>query len=406
MNAVRVIVAVALCLPLAARADDGATDPPAAAITSATPIVNLRLRSETVGQDGFADEAHAVTLRARLGFQTGEAWNTSLLAEGDFNRPLDGRYDSTTNHRLGYPIVADPTNTALNRLELVNTALPDTNVTLGRQRINLDDQRFVGSVGFRQNEQTFDSLRVANHAIRNLTLDVTYLDRVNRVFGRDSPVGHFTGSSYLAHAAYRTPIGELTGFGYWLAFHQDLADSSRTVGARFRGGRKWDRWTLRYAAAYAHQDPYGENPLHFAADYYAGAVTLGRGGASLGGGIEVMGGDGVKGFTTPLATLHKFDGWADVFLTTPVNGVEDRYASLGYSVARFVALDRLTVTAIYHDFRAARLGLHYGTEGDLQVLGRWHRVTGIVAFADYARDRFASDTRKLWLEIDYSLNDE
>ena len=176
MNAVRVIVAVALCLPLAARADDGATDPLAAAITSATPIVNLRLRSETVGQDGFADEAHAVTLRARLGFQTGEAWNTSLLAEGDFNRPLDGRYDSTTNHRLGYPIVADPTNTALNRLELVNTALPDTNVTLGRQRINLDDQRFVGSVGFRQNEQTFDSLRVANHAIRNLTLDVTYLD--------------------------------------------------------------------------------------------------------------------------------------------------------------------------------------------------------------------------------------
>ncbi len=402
----RVIGAVALCLPLAAWADGSAPADVAAAIAAATPIVNLRLRSETVGQDGLADDASAVTMRARLGFQTGAAWETSLLAEGNFNWPLDGRYNSTTNHRNGYPIVPDPADHALNRLELVNTTLPDTRVTIGRQRIDLDDQRFVGSVGFRQNEQTFDSMRIANRSIRNLTVDFTYLDRVNRVFGRDSPVGHFTGNSYLVHAAYRTPIGVLTGFGYWLAFRQDLADSTRTVGGRFAGRRRWNGWSLRYDAAYAYQGPYADNPLRFAADYYAGALTVGVAGVSVAGGIEVMGGDGVKGFTTPLATLHKFDGWADVFLTTPANGVADRYASFGYSVARLLALDRLVLTAAYHDFQAARSGLHYGTEGDLQVLGRWHRVTGIVAYADYARDRFANDTHKLWLEIDYSLNDE
>ncbi len=404
--AVRVIAAVALCLPLANWADGDAADALTAAISSATPIANLRLRSETVGQNGFEADANAVTMRARLGFRTGAAWDTSLLAEGNVDWPLEGHYNSTTNHRVQYPVVADPEDHALNRLELVNASLPDTTVTLGRQRIDLDDQRFIGSVGFRQNEQTFDSVRVANHSIRHLTLDFTYFDQVNRVFGHDSPVGRFTGSSYLAHAAYSTPIGMVTGFGYWLAFRQDPADSTRTVGVRVAGSRKRGGWSLRYEAGYAHENPYAANPLQFADDYYAGAVTLGFAGVSLGGGVEVLGGDGVKGFATPLATLHKFDGWADVFLATPANGVEDRYASIGASLARVSVFDRLTVTAVYHDFQAARLGLHYGTEGDLQVLGRWHRLIGIVAFADYARDHFATDVHKLWLEIDYSLSDD
>ena len=30
-------------------------------------------------------------------------------------------------------------------------------------------------------------------------------------------------------------------------------------------------------------------------------------------------------FQTPLATLHAFNGWADKFLSTPVNGIEDLY---------------------------------------------------------------------------------
>jgi hypothetical protein len=32
-------------------------------------------------------------------------------------------------------------------------------VTLGRQRVNLDDQRFIGAAAWRQHEQTFDAAR-------------------------------------------------------------------------------------------------------------------------------------------------------------------------------------------------------------------------------------------------------
>lgn len=394
----------AACLPGASRADG--LDPLLNAIEDSVPIVNLRLRSETVGQDGFSDDAEAVTLRSRLGFQTGKAWDTALLAEADLMGPLDQRYNSSINHETRYPSVPDPEDTALDRLQLVNTSLPDTALIVGRQRINLDDQRFVGSVDFRQNEQTFDSARIVNKSIPDVTVDLTYLDRVNRVFGTRSPAGRYTGSSYLANVAYDTPLGRLTGFGYFLAFEQDHPDSTQTVGVRFAGSRGFHGWAINYMASYADQKPYAANALHFDDRYYAGEVTVTAAGLTAGGGIEVLGGNGTKGFTTPLATLHKFNGWADEFLTTPTNGLEDRYATLSYGWKKVAFLDALSATAVYHDFKSDRIDIHYGTEGDLMLLGKWRRWGAMVAYADYSRDRFAASTRKLWVELDYVLNDQ
>lgn len=394
----------AACLPGVSRAEG--LDPLLSAIGDSVPIVNLRLRSETVGQDGFAEDAQASTLRSRLGFQTGKAWDTALLAEADLMWPLDQRYNSSINHQTRYPAVSDPENTALDRLQLVNTSLPDTALTVGRQRINLDDQRFIGSVDFRQNEQTFDSASIVNRSIPDVTIDLTYLDRVNRVFGTRSPVGHYTGSSYLANVAYDTPFGRLTAFGYFLAFDQDHPDSTQSVGARFAGTRALAGWSVNYMASYAEQKPHAANTLRFDNHYYEGEVTATVHGLTAGGGIEVLGGNGVKGFTTPLATLHKFDGWADEFLATPANGLQDRYATVGYGWKRLGFLDALSATAVYHDFKSDRLDIHYGTEGDLMLVGKWRRYSVMVAYADYSRDAFAASTRKLWVEADYVLNDQ
>jgi hypothetical protein len=376
------------------------------AIEDSAPIVNLRLRSETVGQDGFADDAQAVTLRSRLGFQTGKAWGTALLAEANLMWPLDQRYNSSINHQTRYPSVPDPENTALDRLQLLNTSLPDTALMVGRQRINLDDQRFIGSADFRQNEQTFDSARIVNKSIPNVTVDLTYLDRVNRVFGNRSPAGRYTGNSYLANVSYDTPLGRLTGFGYFLAFEQDHPDSTRSIGIRFAGTHGFDGWALNYLASYADQKPYAGNTLQFDNEYYTGEVTVTVAGLTAGGGIEVLGGNGVRGFTTPLATLHKFNGWADEFLTTPANGLQDRYATVGMGWKNVAFLDGLAATAVYHDFKSDRLGVHYGTESDLMLLGKWRRYSAMVAYADYSRDRLAANTRKLWVELDYILNDQ
>src|SRR5688572_12125369 len=163
--------------------------PAVSAVRESRPILEMRWRSENVDQTGMNENAKAVTLRGRVGFETGKAWNTALLAEADLLWPLSTHYNSTVNGKTAYPIVVDPETYEINRLQLANTSLPGTTVVFGRQRIALDDQRFIGNVGWRQNEQTFDSLRITNKSIANLTLDVSYLDQINRIYGKDSPVG-------------------------------------------------------------------------------------------------------------------------------------------------------------------------------------------------------------------------
>ena len=315
--------------------------------------------------------------------------------------PWEESYNSTVNGKTAYPTVADPEYYGLNRLQLTNTSIPGTTLSVGRQRINLDDQRFVGNSGWRQNEQTFDSARVVNTSIRGLTLDLSYLNRVNRVFGPDSPVGRYTGSSYLVNVGYDTPLGKLTAFDYLLSFDQARADSSQGVGLRLAGEQAIGPIKLAYNASYATQQDYSHNPLHYRDDYYIAELTGTFHQVSVGGGVEVLGSDGVKGFATPLATYHRWDGWDDKFLTTPVNGLKRQYVTLGLLARRFAGLDSFTLTATYHDFSAARLGQHYGTEADLQLQGKWRRFTGLMKFADYAADRFATTTRKVWFELDY-----
>jgi len=365
------------------------------------PIVDLRLRSETVDQAGMNEEAHAMTLRARLGFETGKAWSTTLLAEGDLLWPLDSDYNSTVNGKTAYPVVADAETYELNRLQLTNTSIADTTLTVGRQRINLDDQRFVGNVGWRQNEQTFDSVRVVNKSIANLTVDLSYVDQVNRVFGKDSPVGRYNGSNYLANVSYQMPVGKLTGFAYLLDFDEAPRDSTETFGFRFTGERPVSKVKVAWLASYARQQERANNPLSFDLNYYNAELTGTFRQYSIGAGVEMMEGDGVKGFTTPLATLHKFDGWADKFLTTPPNGLERRYVTLGYLKKGFASLDTLSATVVYHDFRSDRLNLDYGSEIDLQLQAKWHRFSGLLKYADYRAERFATDTSKYWAEINY-----
>jgi hypothetical protein len=347
------------------------------ALRESRPIIDLRLRSETVDQQGMAEDAEAMTLRGRLGFETGKAWNTTLLAEADLLWPWDTHYNSTVNGKTGYPVVADAETYEVNRLQLTNTSIANTTITLGRQRINLDDQRFVGNVGWRQNEQTYDGLRVVNRSIRNLTIDVTYFDQVNRVFGRESPVGRFHGSSYLTNVAYQLrPTLKVTGFAYLTSFDEAPRDSAETVGVRLSGDQPVSKVKLAWFASFARQ-------------------------YSLGAGYEMLDGNGVRGFSTPLATLHKFDGWADKFLTTPPNGLERRYVTAGYTKKGLGILDTVSATAVYHDFNSDRLGIDYGSEVDLQLTAKYRRFNLLLKYADYNADTFATDTDKYWLQIDY-----
>jgi hypothetical protein len=372
------------------------------AARSSKPLVDLRLRFENVEQGGIPEEADALTLRARLGFETGKVWNTSLLAETELLTPLQDDYNSTTNGHTGFPIVNDPESYEVNRLQLANRSLPDTTIIAGRQRVLLDDERFISRVGWRQNEQTFDALHVINQSIPNLTIDATYFDQVNRVLGKESALGRYHGDNYLANVAYQTPIGSLVGFGYWLDFEEGPRDSSQTFGMRLSGKKLFSALELTYLASYATQQGYAGNPLRYDDDFYVFELVGTLHELSLGAGLETLDGDGVKGFATPLATFHKFLGWADKFVVTPPNGLEHSYATLGFARKSAGILDSLAATIVYHRFESSRLNINYGSEIDLQLQARWRHVTCLIKYADYEAHAFATDTRKYWLQVEYA----
>ena len=392
-----VVVATAWSCCAAADGLDAAGE----AFSEIKPIVDLRLRSESVNQSGLSEDASALTLRGRLGFESGEAWGFKLLAEAELLWPLKDDYNDTINDKTQFPVVADPEAYEVNRLQLVNSSIPDTILVLGRQRISYDDQRFIDNVAWRQNEQTFDALRVSNKSVRGLTIDLVYLNQVNRVVGGDSPVGRYTGDNYLANVSYDTPVGRFTGFAYLLDFQEAATDSTSTYGARYTAQREISGVRLAGFITYADQQDRANNPLDYSNEYLAGELAGTVKGWTATAGIEVLGGDGVRGFSTPLATLHKFQGWADKFLTTPVDGIDDRYLALGYAKKPLGLFDSLSASVVYHEFRSERLSLEYGSEVDILLLARWRRFTGLLKYADYRADAFATDTKKFWIQLEF-----
>jgi len=399
-----IVLAMTLAVSTVSAADLG---PIVGAFKESKPLLDTRLRFEDVDQDPMAREAEALTLRSRIGFETGKAWDTALLAEGEFLWPLRTDYNSSTNGKTTYPIVADPESYEINRLQLLNTSIPSTAITLGRQRIVLDDQRFVGNVGWRQNEQTYDALRIVNRSVTNLTVDVSYLNQVNRIYGKESAQGRYHGDSYLANVAYQLPVGKVTAFGYWLEFDPiagvpaAVRDSSETYGMRFSGEKPLSRVKVGYTASYATQRAYGDNPLDFDNDYYMLELSGTYRQYTAGIGTEVLEGNGIKGFTTPLATLHKFQGWADKFLTTPANGIEDRYVNAGATLKGVSVLDTLSFQASYHTYRAERISQDYGDEFNVQVAAKYGRFQALVKYAEYSADKLLTDTAKFWVQLEH-----
>ena len=108
-------------------------------------------------------------------------------------------------------------------------------------------------------------------------------------------------------------------------------------------------------------------------------------------------------FQTPLATLFKFQGWADKFLTTPPNGVRDLYGSVGYGVKKIGPAQGVTLQAIYHRFDSDWLSQHEGNELDLLASAKFGKTLLSVRYADYKAKTFATDTRKVWLQLDWIL---
>ncbi|MGD2131492.1 MAG: alginate export family protein [Maricaulaceae bacterium] len=373
------------------------------AIAGGSPILDLRLRYAGIDQVGFAEDASALTLRTKAGWQTAPFRGFTGLIEFEDVRAIVEDYNSTQNGKGTFPVEADPEVTELNRAQIAWTNGDGLSATGGRQRIIFDNARFVGNVGWRQDEQTFDAVR-GGYSAGNFSASYAYVWGVERIFAE---AADFESDSHLLNASYTVSDAvKLGGFAYALDFEEAPGLSTATYGASISGAVPVADFNLNYSATLATQSDYGDNPADIDLGYGAANLSVAHGPFSLGGGYEVLEGDGANGFATPLATLHAFQGWADVFLNTPASGIEDTSVT-----ARFApdwsggAVSNPALLVIWHDFSAEQGGGDLGSEIDVQLTARFTpNVTGVVKFADYDGPTFGpADRTKVWVGLQFTL---
>lgn len=380
---------------------------PFAAIAADAPGLHvewdLRVRHEQVDDAAFAAHADATTLRLRSGLRvsSGRGWNGLLEAEGT---AASGNYNSGANGRTIRPQVIDPPGVELNQAWL-GWKGPRGGMTLGRQRLLFDSQRWVGNSGWRQNEQTFDAMALEFAPRKDLSLRYAFLDRVHRVNGdeaRDLLARERALSTHLFNAAWKHGKQQVAGYAY-LHRDRDVATASTaTIGMRWTGSHPLSSASLAWTLEAARQRNQANNPLRFSHAYWLAEPAIVWQGITARVGWEHLGGDGAHALQTPLATLHAFNGWADKFLLTPANGLDDRYLGLGGNVGRERAGSRANWQLAWHDYRADRGGLRYGGEWNASLTMPLAKGLGATfKLADYRASAFARDTRKLWLQVEY-----
>ncbi|MEO8998806.1 MAG: alginate export family protein [Rhodanobacter sp.] len=283
---------------------------------------DARMRQEQVDDDAFSRDASATTLRLRLGLRATFSDGWSALLEGAGVAAANEHYNSGANGHTRYPAITDPHGSEPNQAWL-GWQGEVFGATLGRQRLLLDNQRWVGNSGWRQHEQTYDALALQWQPLAALTLRYDWLDRVHRVAGSDAlnPLARERRlNTHLLNAAWTRGMQQWVGYAY-LHEDRDVASaSSATYGLRWSGKAlhqgNGPGWTLETA----RQVDYANNPLHFAHSYWLLEPTWTLQGITAKLGWEHLGGNGQHALQTPLATLHAFNGWDDQFNVTPPAG--------------------------------------------------------------------------------------
>ncbi|KMT64294.1 porin [Catenovulum maritimum] len=364
---------------VAVSAPTYAADTIADAFTEGKASAAFRLRYEGVENPGKAKYAKAGTLKSSLSYKTAEFSGFTAFVQLDNNTAFIDDYALTTSDPT-YHIVADDEYTEINEAN-IKYAADGYAITYGRQTITNLNQRFIGHVGWRQNKQTFDGLR-AQATFGDVSVDYSYITNVNTIRDKNDDV-----DAHNFLATYKlSETQSVSGFfyNYELA---GAADALDTYGIDYSG--KFSGVALHASYATQSQGSFDADYLALDAKYKVGSVTFGAG-------YELLGSDGGNGgFTTPLATKHAFNGWADLFLGTPDNGLEDTFASVAYKQGKFKAM------AVYHSYSEDHGGADAGSEVDIVVgysISKNYSLT--LKYADFSGDVARPlNVTKSWIEF-------
>lgn len=432
------------------------------AIDDVKPFLQFRPRYEWVDteDDGGIDVANGLTVKTVVGAKVGsifeleglsayiEATNvmTSLVDEYRTGSAADPHgHDSAEND-----VIADPAFTRISQAYLnyniKHLTTTDTTIIAGRKFLVMDDHRHWGTVGWRQMPQSFGQIGIIDKTVPGLEAIGLWVYERRGIKQDTTPAGangaapfenNYEDGAAVFHLAYKIPtfldglkLG-LTGYGYLI---ESLHD---TYGGFVKAGYKiTEDISVSWHGEMAFQTSPSLEAEAFAqpdvnARYYRGTVGAKAYGFFAKGELEVLGhgkrcgsGSGCisgysRAFTTPHATLHKFNGWADVMVGQAaaggnINGLMDTSLTAGYS-SKYLG----KLMFVFHDFRTETgngniASGDYGREYDiLYKIGVTKRLSALAKAAFYDGDEggadsvggvYARDKDKVWLQLQYTYN--
>jgi len=388
----------------------GRYKPPHTGILNGRFWTDFRYRYEYVDQANLPKKARASTIKNKTGVQSGFFHGFRAGVEGEFVLDLGPEdFNNTINGRTQYPVVADVQSAEVDQAYLESQNIPGVALLGGRYLENLDNQRYVGSVAWRQNDQTFDGAKATITAFPGVTALYAYIGNVNRIFSDESPVGNIGSNVHLMHLESKEfSFGKVAAYTYLMDLYDLDPLSNASYGGFLKGKQPLgDKLGYHYRLEYARQTSYGNAPVNYDVDYVRVEQGLSSGGLTATLIYELLGSDnGVAAFQTPLATGHVFNGFADVFLVTPPTGLQDFYVDATYKVPKssgaFSYFGGLLLEAQYHEFRSAVQNLDYGSEFDFYSY--MPLKSGFYAqfkYANYQADQFFTDVQKAIVGVGY-----
>ncbi len=379
--------------------------------------IQFRPRYEYVDVDNSPkDAASALTVRTAATVKLKSLFGTKGLNGLIEAVNVGALIDKYAPQKPNYELVADPPITRFSQFALTYTTGKTTFIG-GRVYVTIDDHRFIGNVLWRQMFQSFGVLAISSQAIKNFNILIAGIyerkgitDALNADW-RLNKMPLVFDINYSASKSLR-----LKAFAYM------ITDVHDTFGLKASGKVDLGGLKLSYLGEYAKQnDPYTTDNIASAPDidanYYR--LALGTGSGGFFGNIIYTHFDGKgdkdKGFSTPLATLHKFEGWADVLIPGAASGFDyglnEWSIYLGYNKPDIGKL-MLVYLIFKSDDDPGTISKDIGKEIDLLYTKKLSKHLSFLAKAAFykADDGYytggslkgTNDVTKYWLQLNYT----
>ncbi|MEL6557073.1 MAG: alginate export family protein [Bacteroidota bacterium] len=283
--------------------------------------------------DAAARTSQAYSFGTNFGYLSKSYKGFRIYAEGESVVALTpDLYFDGVNGLTDRTNVTDPETLELNQMYVsYNDTLNGgtvINFKVGRQAAIVEDERFIGRVSARQDDQTFDAIygKLLNDD-KGVSFEYAYMYQVNRLIAE---VGDWRSDSHAFMLGfYKNPMARVGIFSHLLDFQDDSpGQSNQTFGITIdRSKIPQDRTAVTYQTAFAYQSEYGDNPIAYDAFLINAEVGVSVPGAGVFRlGYELASSDnGVASYQFPLSTGQRLHRISDKFINPPADGLHNPY---------------------------------------------------------------------------------